>query len=135
VIEVYGPQEDRVDQGETQVDDDDRKHLFVSLEPNLPPGLYTVSWRNLSVEDGHEGSGEFSFTVKPAGGEAAPQANPPATQAPAAITPTQSSTPTSAPAPTPALPPSGGLPCLGGLLLGGMFLAVLTSGGPKRGIG
>lgn len=121
VIEVSGPDGTRVDGGDTQIDDDDRTHVFVSLQPDLSPGLYTVSWRNLSVEDGHEGSGAFSFTVEPAAGEAAPQSSPPATQQEPAETPTQS------PVPTPAPPASGGLPCLSGFLLSSVALGVVIS--------
>jgi methionine-rich copper-binding protein CopC len=140
VIEVRGPDGTRVDQGETQIEDDDRKHAFVSLQPDLPPGLYSVSWRNLSSEDGHEGSGEFSFTVESAAGEAAPQSNPPpvqqaATETPTPLpspTPTPPSTPTPVPTPTP--PASASLPCLGGLLLSGMFLTAMISGRSRRGI-
>lgn len=139
-IEVSGPDGNRVDQNDIQLEDDDRKHAFVSLQPNLPPGLYTVSWRNLSIEDGHEGSGEFSFTVE-AGAEEAPlQANPTAAQQPTAKTPTSIPASTATLPPTPASPPmptpppsSGGLPCLGGLLLGGVFLTVLTIGQHRRG--
>src|SRR5687767_9438050 len=83
VIEVRGPDGTQVDGGDTQIDDDDRKHAFVSLQPELPPGLYTVSWRNLSAEDGHEGSGEFSFTVEGTAGES----NPPPAQQTATETP------------------------------------------------
>jgi methionine-rich copper-binding protein CopC len=143
VIEVSGPEGNRVDGGDTRIDDDDRKHAFVSLQPELPPGLYTVSWRNLSVEDGHGGSGEFSFTVESVAGEAAPQSNPPpaqqaATETPAALpspTPASPATPTPEPAPTPTPPATGGLPCLNGLLLGGLFLAVTLSGQGREGRG
>jgi hypothetical protein len=124
-----------VDGGDTQIDDDDRTHAFVSLQPDLPPGLYTVRWRNLSSEDGHEGSGEFSFTVEATAGEATPQSSPPDAQQAATDTPVlPSPTPTLLPAPTPdptpapTPPASGGLPCLSGLLLGGLFVAVTISG-------
>jgi copper transport protein len=62
-IEVQGPDGARVDAQDVQIDDDDRKHLFVSLAGDLLPGLYTVSWRALSSEDGHPQQGEFTFTV------------------------------------------------------------------------
>jgi hypothetical protein len=96
-----------------------------------------VSWRNLSLEDGHEGNGEFSFTVGPAANDAAPQSSPPAAQQTATATPTLQPSPTPMPSPTstpvpePTPSPSGGLPCLGGLLLGGVFLII--SGQFKRG--
>jgi hypothetical protein len=130
VIEVSGPEGSQVDQGDTRLDDDDRKHAFVALQPDLPPGVYTVSWRNLSLEDGHEGNGEFSFTVGPAANDAAPQSSPPAAQQAATATPAPLPSPTSVPpatstpAPVPTPSPSGGLPCLGGLLLGGVFLII-----------
>jgi copper resistance protein C len=137
VIEVRGPDGTQVDEGDTQIDDDDRKHAFVSLQPELPPGLYTVSWRNLSAEDGHEGSGEFSFTVEGTAGESNP---PPAQQTatetlatPPSPTPASPATPTTES--TPAPPASGGLPCLGGVLLGGLFLAVTLSGSGREGRG
>ncbi len=126
LIKVDGPGGVQVDQGDTRIDDDDRKHALVSLKPGLAAGVYTVRWQNTSVEDGHEGSGQFNFTVDPAAGETAPQTAPPA---PAATTAPQP-TPTPSPTPTPA-PASGGLPCLGGLLLGGLLLATR----PRRGLG
>jgi methionine-rich copper-binding protein CopC len=120
IIEVSGSDGNQVDQGDTRIDDNDRKHLIVSLKSELPPGVYTVRWRNLSIEDGHEGSGEFSFTVDPTSGKVAPQTNPTAAQSAA-------ETPTSLPAPTPGPPASGGLPCLSGLLLGGVWLVTATT--------
>ncbi len=32
--------------------DPDRKHMTVELLPNLPDGVYTVSWTSVSEEDG-----------------------------------------------------------------------------------
>jgi methionine-rich copper-binding protein CopC len=125
VIEVSGPDGTRVDQDDTRIDDDDRKHAFVSLRPALPAGRYIVRWHNSSIEDGHEGSGEFSFTVKPEGGEAAPQASPPTVQQPAAATSTL------LPSPTPAPQASGGLPCFNGIILGGVLLTIVTAGQRK----
>lgn len=38
--------------------------LKVKLKPSLPPGVYTVIWKILSV-DTHRTEGSFRFTVKP----------------------------------------------------------------------
>ncbi|GAB4454950.1 MAG: hypothetical protein Kow0031_36720 [Anaerolineae bacterium] len=45
----------------------DPTHLTVPVE-SLPPGIYTVAWRNLSRSDGHQWSGSFPFTVLNADG-------------------------------------------------------------------
>ena len=37
--------------------------LTVDVIDELPPGIYTVIWRNLSTVDGHTWAGSFSFTV------------------------------------------------------------------------
>ncbi|MFN8459357.1 MAG: copper resistance protein CopC [Anaerolineae bacterium] len=128
IIEVSGPDGAKVDQGDTQIDDDDRKHAFVSLKSGLTAGAYTVRWRNSSAEDGHEGSGEFSFTVDPAAGETKPQVTPSTIQPSATkvVTPESSATAASESGATPPSTPSGsgGLPCLSGLLLGGLVLVI-----------
>lgn len=128
VIEVYGPDGVRVDQDNTRIDDDDRKHAFVSLKPGLTTGVYTVRWQNSSSDDGHEGSGEFSFTVDPAAGESHLQTKPAVTSSSATNT-TTLPTPTSPASSNPDLPVSSGLPCLGSLLLGGML--VVTRNRPR----
>lgn len=122
VIEVIGPAGSRVDHGETRIDDDDRTHMMVLLQPGLPAGEYTVRWRNLSVDDGHEGGGEFSFTVAPGVVESAPQASPTPGPQPAADTPAPTSTPTAIPPIEPAAPAPAGSACVGGMLLGGLLL-------------
>lgn len=38
--------------------------LLAAQLPELPKGVYTVSWRALSVEDGHVVSGSFAFAVR-----------------------------------------------------------------------
>lgn len=128
-LEVYDTAGQRVDLDDVTIDDDDRTLLRVSLLPSLPAGRYTVRWQALSAEDGHEGQGEFAFTVGAAAAGASvassttvtttvpitvevavpPTATP--TRAPEAAT-TVAPTPTPSVASTPA--PSGGLPCLGG---------------------
>jgi copper resistance protein C len=52
----------RVDLGNTAVDADDPKRLFVALNP-LPPGQYKIRFRVLSV-DGHVVEDEFPFTIR-----------------------------------------------------------------------
>lgn len=133
ILEVFDSAGTQVDQQDTRIDDDDRTHVIVSLPEGLPAGLYTVRWRNLSAEDGHEGSGEFSFTVNPAAGEASPDPVQPAATEPAAPTPAPVplTTPTPAAA-TPSTPaPSGGLPCLGGMILAGLSLGLVATGRGK----
>jgi copper resistance protein C len=52
----------RVDQGNVAVGTDDPKRLSVAVHP-LPPGLYRIKFRVLSV-DGHVVEDEFPFTVR-----------------------------------------------------------------------
>ncbi|NJN93948.1 MAG: hypothetical protein HC875_07565 [Anaerolineales bacterium] len=132
ILEVFDSAGTQVDQQDTRIDDDDRAHVIVSLPEGLPAGLYTVRWRNLSAEDGHEGSGEFSFTVNPAAEEASPDPVQPATTE--ASAPTLVPTPaTPAPAPASSSTPStsGGLPCLGGMILAGLSLGLVVTGQGK----
>ena len=64
VLEVYGPDDQRVDQEDAAIDDDNRKLMTVSLQSDLPNGLYTVRWRTLSADDGDDADGEFQFTIQ-----------------------------------------------------------------------
>ncbi|MEZ4621641.1 MAG: copper resistance protein CopC [Caldilineaceae bacterium] len=112
-IEVYRADGTRVDGDDATIDDDDRSLMQVSLTPELPDGRYTVQWKTLSADDGHEGSGEFTFTI------GAPASTTPAaaTAAPATATvvsPTATNTVVSTP---PAAGPRGGLSCLSGTAL------------------
>lgn len=89
-LEVYGPDEQRVDLDDAAIDDDDRKLMTVSLQSDLANGLYTVRWGTLSADDGDDAEGEFQFTI---------QAEGPATEAGQATgraQPTIPATPTSA---------------------------------------
>ena len=70
-IEVARADGTRVDLDDTAIDDDDRRLMTVSLTPELGAGVYTVRWRALSAEDGHEGEGEFRFTIETAATTAA----------------------------------------------------------------
>ena len=119
-LEVVGPDGTRVDKEDARIDDDDRTHMILSLQADLPAGAYTVRWRTLSADDGDTASGEFSFTVDPAAVPTTPPAGPTASPPETSASPPPSAAPTPAPSP-PArggLPPQeqGGLPCLGSLL-------------------
>ena len=63
-LEVYGPDNQRVDQGDAAIDDDNRKLMTVSLQSDLADGIYTVRWRTLSADDGDDAEGEFQFTIQ-----------------------------------------------------------------------
>lgn len=106
-ITVIGPSNTEVQVGEAQVDDDDRRHLSVALQPDLPSGEYTVTYRTLSSEDGDDFEGSFSFILDP-------QAEVTSTPMSAAPTPTDlPATPTAVavPSPTATATPAGGLGC------------------------
>lgn len=76
--------------------------MEVALKPGLPPGTYTVRWKNLST-DGHSLSGSFTFRVT-AGGPAAGAGGPGGTGGTGA-----GATPSPAPpAPSAPQPPAGG---------------------------
>ena len=149
-IAVYDATEQRVDLDDAVIADDDRTLMTVSLAPALPNGRYTVRWVALSAEDGHEGQGEFTFTVGEAGAGASVESATTVTasanltveltvevtvEAAAQATVTTTATaPTLAPtavAPTPA--PTSGLPCLGGaapllMVVGALVVARRRSG-------
>lgn len=62
----------QVDRGDTALDrnDPDRKTLVVSLNPGLSDGVYTVNWKNASI-DGHSETGRFRFTINTGATQAA----------------------------------------------------------------
>lgn len=62
-ITVANDQRQKVDTGDTTVDDANRRHFSVGLQPNLPPGRYVVSFMNQSDEDGEQDHGQFAFYV------------------------------------------------------------------------
>ncbi|MFW6070709.1 MAG: copper resistance protein CopC, partial [bacterium] len=76
-IQVLNSQGERVDEGDSRVHEDDPTAMSVSLH-TLPPGTYTVAWRNVSTVDGHALRGSFVFSFGEAGeggaGAAQPQA-------------------------------------------------------------
>ncbi|HWK94778.1 MAG TPA: copper homeostasis periplasmic binding protein CopC [Pseudolabrys sp.] len=49
--------------GKAEVAADNKANLTIKVKP-LPPGVYKVTWKILSV-DTHRTQGTFSFTVKP----------------------------------------------------------------------
>lgn len=53
------------DDAGVDLDNPDRNTLVAPLDGDLPDGEYSVEWVALSLSDGHETSGEFSFTVDP----------------------------------------------------------------------
>jgi copper resistance protein C len=61
-IQVQDAQGKQWDKNDTHLDDKDKSLLVVSV-PTLPPGVYTVTWRVVSV-DTHRTQGHFEFTVK-----------------------------------------------------------------------
>lgn len=141
-IEVLDAAGNRVDQGDVTIDDDDRTLMQVMLAPALPDGVYTVRWQSLSAEDGHEGKGEFTFTVEAgtatndtaAQAEASPTAALPTPPATATTAPPTAAPPTASPTVAPAAPTSG-LPCVGGaapllVVLGGILTR--RRGAPHR---
>jgi hypothetical protein len=87
-ITVTGPAGASAHAGDAAIDDDDRRHMTVALQGDLPPGEYLVAWRSLSAEDGDDEEGTFTFTLDP--------------QAPVTSTPMSAATPPSQPSPTPA---------------------------------
>ena len=155
-LEVYGPDEQRVDLDDAAIDDDDRKLMTVSLQSDLADGVYTVRWRSLSADDGDDADGEFQFTVRAA--EPSAEAEQPAptsvaatpTAAPEDDQPTPANTPQSEqtePESTPAAAdeasesretpsdradPGMGLPCMGSTLPVLLFLGALLIGRRKK---
>jgi methionine-rich copper-binding protein CopC len=107
-IRVVGPDGQQASTGETEIDDNDRTHIWINLRSDLSAGKYLVEWKNVSLEDGHPEEGSFSFTIDP-------QAV--VTSTPMGLTPPSISTAITVPAVTPQ---TGG-PCTSGIVpVGGM---------------
>ncbi len=53
----------QVDTGTPVMDDANRRHFSVGLQPNLAPGRYLVSFHNVSDEDGDADHGQFAFYI------------------------------------------------------------------------
>ncbi len=112
-IHVSGLDGEEVSRGETQIDDDDRTHIWVELLPNLPAGKYLVEWKNISLEDGHPSTGSFNFSINPQ----AAITSTPMEESTEALTLTNTPLPESTPQPAPtAVPVSKGNPCALGLV-------------------
>src|SRR3990172_7356357 len=74
LVQPDGMLGDRVDAGTTTVDDNDRRHMFVELKPDLGPGEYAVAWQTMSDEDDEADGGCYRFFVGQAAADAAHQA-------------------------------------------------------------
>jgi methionine-rich copper-binding protein CopC len=108
-IAVEGPN-GRVDNGELVLDDADREHLSVGLQPDLPPGEYRVRWTSLSAIDGDAAEGEFTFTIDPTAPEPTPgtPGTPGTPEASPTSEATASSTATALASPVPTATPGTG---------------------------
>jgi methionine-rich copper-binding protein CopC len=64
----------QVDRGETTLDLDDpeRRHVYVELEQNIEPGTFLVQWQSESAIDDDIVSGSYRFTYDP---DATPEAD------------------------------------------------------------
>jgi len=102
----------QADNGDGQVNVNDRTKASVTLKPGLGAGIYTVKWHTLTEDDNGQADGTFTFTVT---GGAATAGSSPATT-------TSGSGPTlpTTGAPDGRLPAAGLLAAL--VLLGGLGL-------------
>jgi copper transport protein len=62
-ITVIGSDGSRVDMNDQHFVDGDAQSIAVTLRPNLPDGVYTVTTRVLSAVDGHVVDGAYTFGV------------------------------------------------------------------------
>jgi copper transport protein len=62
-IQVFDGQRREVQQGAPQAAPDDPLSLTQQLQPGLPQGVYTVSWKTTSAVDGHVTAGAFAFGI------------------------------------------------------------------------
>jgi copper resistance protein C len=74
-LEVFSLEGPKVDQGdvEADLDDPERRRVFIGLDPDITPGRYIVQWTSLSAIDDDEVSGSFGFEYDPS---ATPVASP-----------------------------------------------------------
>jgi hypothetical protein len=126
-----------VHEGEAEIDDDDRAHMWVDLQTSFSPGDYRVTWRTLSAGDGDTEEGEFTFRFDPQGAVTSTPMGEELTPSPPSSAPPTASQATLPPPPPPEapplLPPEGPLPTPtvippegGGCALGLMPLIGLT---------
>lgn len=71
---VVNQKNQRIDQRNAFVSPDNATEMDISLQSNLPPGVYAAVWRASSSGDGHVLTGSFLFTVARPGGSV-PTAN------------------------------------------------------------
>ena len=62
-IHVFDENGQRVDAGDVVINDDDRRHMYVGLESDLPEGRYLAAWQTLSDEDDELDGSCFLFFV------------------------------------------------------------------------
>ncbi|HLQ31606.1 MAG TPA: copper resistance protein CopC [Chloroflexota bacterium] len=62
-IQVFDAQRKEVQAGAPTQAADDPLSVVEQLEPGLPQGVYTVSWRTTSAVDGHVTGGAFAFGI------------------------------------------------------------------------
>ena len=68
-IQVFDATGDQVDNSGSVVDDEDRRHMYVGLQPGLGDGRYMVVWQGLSDEDDEFDGGCYWFFVGEAAAE------------------------------------------------------------------
>jgi methionine-rich copper-binding protein CopC len=54
----------QVDNNDNTLDPANPRHLWVTLPSGLGNGVYSVNWYTVSDEDGHDDSGNYTFTIK-----------------------------------------------------------------------
>jgi copper transport protein len=54
----------QVDNNDNTLDPANPRHLTVTLPGGLSSGVYTVHWYTVSDEDGHDDSGQYTFTIR-----------------------------------------------------------------------
>lgn len=62
-IEVFGPNGERIDTNVGRVDELDTHFFRISLK-DVGDGIYTVSWKAVSADDGHFSKGTYVFSVR-----------------------------------------------------------------------
>jgi methionine-rich copper-binding protein CopC len=123
---VAAPDGSAADTGDGGADlhDPDRQSLAATLKPNLPSGVYTVSWLTKSAVDGDVQSGSYTFTVDPNAPETA-AASPVASPSAPVIAPTPTQRATAALGTNPS-DDNGGLG-RGALIVGALAIVVALS--------
>ena len=62
-VEAAGSLSQQVDTGATVINDQDRRHMYVDLAPDLGAGEYAVAWQTLSDEDDEPDGNCYRFFV------------------------------------------------------------------------